>query len=261
MAGTPTHRSGCTLAARLLLGVGILLTGALPVRAEEAPGSRGEALYRTRCASCHEGGVARAPDTNALRQLRPERTTFALMFGMMSPQGRDLSQGEIQDIVRYLVGASVEQQTAAGFQMQRAGSRACGCFIATLERLGRRHRPTPVSTRRHGPAFAGQRSAPEAEMGVRLSWRHQGLCAADGLGWPGLRGQRGGQGLCAGCRDSAASAGCSTPASAYAPRSPSARTSAARRPISAINAVTLMRSMPRAGICCGRDESMRMREP
>jgi polyvinyl alcohol dehydrogenase (cytochrome) len=81
-----------------------LLTGVLPDRAEEALSSRGEALYRTRCASCHEGGVARAPDTNALRQFRPERMSFALMFGMMSQQGRDLSQGEIQDIVRYLVG-------------------------------------------------------------------------------------------------------------------------------------------------------------
>ena len=110
MTSMPTHRSGCTLAARLLLGVGILLTGVLPDRAEEAPSSRGEALYRTRCASCHEGGVARAPDTNALRQFRPERMSFALMFGMMSQQGRDLSQGEIQDIVRYLVGTSPAQQ-------------------------------------------------------------------------------------------------------------------------------------------------------
>ena len=110
MTSMPTHRSGCTIAARLLLGVGILLTGVLPDRAEEALSSRGEALYRTRCASCHEGGVARAPDTNALRQFRPERMSFALMFGMMSQQGRDLSQGEIQDIVRYLVGTSPAQQ-------------------------------------------------------------------------------------------------------------------------------------------------------
>jgi polyvinyl alcohol dehydrogenase (cytochrome) len=110
MTSTPRLRSGCTLSARLLLGVGILLAGVLPDRAEEALSSGGEALYRTRCASCHEGGVARAPDTNALRQYRPERMSFALMFGMMSQQGRDLSQGEIQDIVRYLVGAPPQQQ-------------------------------------------------------------------------------------------------------------------------------------------------------
>ena len=110
MTSTPRHRSGCTLSARLLLAVGILLTGVLPDRAEEALSSRGEALYRTRCASCHDGGVARAPDTNALRQFRPERMSFALMFGMMSQQGRDLSQREIQAIVRYLVGTPPEQQ-------------------------------------------------------------------------------------------------------------------------------------------------------
>ena len=55
MTSTPKHRSACTLSARLLLAVGILLTGVLPDRAEEALSSRGEALYRTRCASCHEG--------------------------------------------------------------------------------------------------------------------------------------------------------------------------------------------------------------
>ena len=89
-----------------------------PDRAEEALNSRGEALYRTRCASCHEGGVARAPDTNALRQFRPERMSFALMFGMMSPQGRDLSQGEIQGIVHYLVGAAGAAAVSAGFQVR-----------------------------------------------------------------------------------------------------------------------------------------------
>jgi hypothetical protein len=40
MTGTPGHRSRCTLSARLLLGVGILLTGVLPDWAEEALSSR-----------------------------------------------------------------------------------------------------------------------------------------------------------------------------------------------------------------------------
>src|SRR5689334_19151005 len=98
MTSAARHRFGCTLSARLLLGLGILLTGVLSGHAEEALNARGEALYRTHCSSCHEGGVARAPDANALRQLRPERVSFALMFGMMSQQGRDLSLGQIQAI-------------------------------------------------------------------------------------------------------------------------------------------------------------------
>ena len=201
MTSTPRHRSGCTLSARLLLAVGILLTGVLPDRAEEALSSRGEALYRTRCASCHEGGVARAPDTNALRQFRPERMSFALMFGMMNQQGRDLSQGEIQDIVRYLVGAPPEQQQP--LPDSKCGERGPVLADASLPRWNgwgvdtTQHRFQPAAM---AQLFAGQCSAPETEMGVRLSWRYQGLCAADGLGRPSLRGQCGGQGLCAGCQ-------------------------------------------------------------
>lgn len=62
----------------------ILATAATPSRAEETATSPGEALYREVCATCHEGGVARAPDSNALRQLSPERMSFALAYGMMS---------------------------------------------------------------------------------------------------------------------------------------------------------------------------------
>ena len=50
--------------------------------------------------------MARAPDRNALRQLSPERTGFALAYGMMSQQGRDLSRGQIGDIVRFLAGGA-----------------------------------------------------------------------------------------------------------------------------------------------------------
>jgi polyvinyl alcohol dehydrogenase (cytochrome) len=82
----------------------IVATAATPTHAEETATSLGEALYRERCATCHEGGVARAPDRNALRQLSPERIGFALAYGMMSQQGRDLSRGQIGDIVRFLAG-------------------------------------------------------------------------------------------------------------------------------------------------------------
>ena len=86
-----------------------LILATEPSRAEEAA-PPGEALYRSRCASCHEGGVARAPDLSALRQLAPERLSFALAFGMMSQQGRELSQAQIADIVGYLKGTAPQAQ-------------------------------------------------------------------------------------------------------------------------------------------------------
>jgi polyvinyl alcohol dehydrogenase (cytochrome) len=89
----------------LLLSIGLILaTAAAPSHAQETATSRGEALFTERCATCHEGGVARAPDRNALRQLSPERTGFALAYGIMSQQGRDLSRAQIGDIVRFLAG-------------------------------------------------------------------------------------------------------------------------------------------------------------
>jgi polyvinyl alcohol dehydrogenase (cytochrome) len=87
--------------------IGVLLAcTAVSSKAEDDVPTPGEAIYQARCASCHDGGVARAPDRNALRQLSPERIGFALGYGLMSQQARDLSQREIAAIVRYLRGTS-----------------------------------------------------------------------------------------------------------------------------------------------------------
>jgi polyvinyl alcohol dehydrogenase (cytochrome) len=85
----------------------LLLAGAPAAGAEEPAKPAGEVLFQTHCASCHEGGaVARAPDTAALRQLPLDRIRFALTFGLMNQQGRDLSQSEIGEVARYLAGTS-----------------------------------------------------------------------------------------------------------------------------------------------------------
>jgi polyvinyl alcohol dehydrogenase (cytochrome) len=49
-------------------------------------GATGEALYRERCAQCHDAGVGRAPQTEALRQMPGRRIFLALMSGAMSTQ-------------------------------------------------------------------------------------------------------------------------------------------------------------------------------
>ena len=87
------------------LSIGVLLATAVkPSRAEDAAAPAGEALYQQRCASCHEGGAARAPDRNALRQLGEPRIGFQLTYGLMSQQARDLSKDQIGDLVRFLKG-------------------------------------------------------------------------------------------------------------------------------------------------------------
>jgi polyvinyl alcohol dehydrogenase (cytochrome) len=93
----------CAVSASLQLFTGILLVAATVQSRAQAPSS-GEALYQQHCASCHDGGMARAPETRALRQLGAERIGLALAYGIMSQQGRDLSRGEIGEIVRFLAG-------------------------------------------------------------------------------------------------------------------------------------------------------------
>jgi len=106
MATLSTPCAGAKISAWLPVAM-LLLAGAPPASAEEPSASAGEALYQKHCASCHEGGaVARAPETAALRQLPLERIRFALAFGLMNQQGRDLSQSEIGNIARYLAGTS-----------------------------------------------------------------------------------------------------------------------------------------------------------
>jgi hypothetical protein len=97
-------------------------------------------------------------------------------------------------------------------------------------------------------------------MGVRLSWRYQGLCAADGLGRPSLRGQCGGKVYALdarlGCQRWGFDAGFGVRTAITIGEDERGTTL-----ISAINAAKLMHSMPRAESFCGSDESMRMREP
>ena len=117
--------------------IGILLvTAAVQSRAQTATPSSGEALYQQRCASCHQGGVARAADTKALRQLSAERIGFALAYGIMSQQGRDLSRapgtpgcteaGRVLEISRSVLATIAFHQAIAAEVASRPCASAAG---------------------------------------------------------------------------------------------------------------------------------------
>ena len=61
-----------------------------------------ESIYKTRCASCHETGVPRAPNRDGLRRLTPEAITTALTTGSMRTQGQELTLAQIQGLARTL---------------------------------------------------------------------------------------------------------------------------------------------------------------
>lgn len=64
----------------------------------------GEALYKQRCAACHDGAVPRAPNRAALKQMSPENVRFALAGGSMAVQGLGLSTAQMADLAEFLTG-------------------------------------------------------------------------------------------------------------------------------------------------------------
>jgi len=72
-----------------------------------------DAIYKARCASCHEAGVARAPNRDGLRRLTPEAISAALTLGSMREQGQELTLAQIQLLARAL-GSAPATGTPAG---------------------------------------------------------------------------------------------------------------------------------------------------
>jgi polyvinyl alcohol dehydrogenase (cytochrome) len=93
----------------------VFLVAALNVSAASAQAQQlpqdAEAIYQARCASCHETGVPRAPNREALRRLAPETIAAALATGSMRTQGQELTLDQIQLLARAL--GNVPTSTAA----------------------------------------------------------------------------------------------------------------------------------------------------
>ncbi|PYT60980.1 MAG: hypothetical protein DMG35_10105, partial [Acidobacteria bacterium] len=84
---------------------------------ETTTNKTGEALYKQRCAVCHEGGATRAPSREGLKLMSPENVRFALVSGSMMMQGLGLSSSQIADLIEFLTGKqpAKEQISPAAF--------------------------------------------------------------------------------------------------------------------------------------------------
>ena len=92
---------------RIWISAGTLLTlacglSALALAQEAAPGQSGEAVYNTRCKSCHEPAVERAPSRAELVFHTPADIVTALTTGVMAPMAKGLSRPEIEAVALYL---------------------------------------------------------------------------------------------------------------------------------------------------------------
>src|SRR5207244_10778720 len=90
-----------------------IVSGRAKAQQQEA-NRAGEALYKQRCAACHEGAAPRAPNRARLQQMSPENVRLALLGGSMGVEGLGLSKAEIADLAAFFTaGELVMQQMPA----------------------------------------------------------------------------------------------------------------------------------------------------
>ncbi len=66
--------------------------------------TRGEAIFKTACASCHDPAVGRAPSHEQLSALAPDKVVAALTSGLMKPMAAGLSEADVRAVATYLTG-------------------------------------------------------------------------------------------------------------------------------------------------------------
>jgi polyvinyl alcohol dehydrogenase (cytochrome) len=76
----------------------------------EAPGAP---LYQSHCASCHNNGVARAPNPRMLQFLSPGSIYRTLTTGVMQPQAAALSDMQKRQVAEYLTNVKLTEDAIA----------------------------------------------------------------------------------------------------------------------------------------------------
>lgn len=85
----------------------------------------GQALYRSRCAACHDNAEAtRAPAKATLAAMSYQVLSFALVQGKMQAQAAGLSEEERGQLINYLTGRSARTTEAWSQAMMCTGARA-----------------------------------------------------------------------------------------------------------------------------------------
>ncbi|MBS0377159.1 MAG: PQQ-binding-like beta-propeller repeat protein [Proteobacteria bacterium] len=98
----------------------IALAILVPVARAE-PG-QGATLFAERCAGCHEGGAARAPNRSLLELLTPERIYAALSHGPMQAQAQGLDERQRRDIAEFLAARPLGAEPSIPLKRCSAGS-------------------------------------------------------------------------------------------------------------------------------------------
>jgi polyvinyl alcohol dehydrogenase (cytochrome) len=182
----------------LLLGVLIVLCCMFPVlssvifaqtatpQQEMTTNKAGEALFKQRCAACHEGGVPKAPNRAALKQMSAENVRFALLTGSMRVQGMGLSAAEISAIAQYLTGKLPDKEQLPAEAFCPAGTAAFSDLLAKPHWNGW---GVNLEQHRFQPAEQAQLSADQVPK-LKLKWAFGFNGVSRAFGQPAVAGGR-----------------------------------------------------------------------
>lgn len=145
---------------------------------ETVTNKAGEALYKQRCATCHEVAVPRVPNREALKEMSAENIRFALMAGKMVVQAAGLSSSQIADLAEFLTGKKPGKEELPATAVCPASGPA---FADPLSKPHWNGWGVNVEQQRFQPAEMAQLTAEQVPK-LRLKWAfgYAGVTRAQG---------------------------------------------------------------------------------
>jgi polyvinyl alcohol dehydrogenase (cytochrome) len=154
-------------ALRLLgmLSLFVMSTAGVSAQTPEGSTQQAEAIYKERCATCHERGVTRAATREVLGSLSPDAIRRALTTGAMTSQAAGLTAAQIESLTRLLSRAAPAAATGSANNTCPAGLP----FVDPFNRPRWNGWGGNVAQHRFQPASMAQLSATEVPR-LKLKW-------------------------------------------------------------------------------------------
>src|SRR4051794_12554214 len=97
----------------------------------------GGAVYTQRCAVCHDSkSMERTPSREELKKRTPEVVVDALTKGVMREQGKDLSDGDMRAVAKFVTGKDFAVVAASETKGRCEGTAPAITFNATNDWIG-----------------------------------------------------------------------------------------------------------------------------
>ena len=140
-----------------------------------------ETLFQTRCASCHDPAIERAPSRNVMNQMPAMQIVGSLTNGIMAPMAGGLSSADIQSLATHLGASSLAE--AAGDALTSTPAAELDQPVAPAP---------PANWVSYNGGYSSQRYSPLDQINadtipaLRVAWR-QSLTPADPKRDPAIR--------------------------------------------------------------------------